>query len=340
MTKDQDEVSPERAAAPGLAPLPGQAACSANSAQTQLLGIGLLALALLLAYLFLMLWPSGLSTDTKGDDGAPICLATRLCFIATVDVRLLMIVMVAGALGSFIHTATSFGDFVGNNKLSSNWIWWHILRPFIGTVLAAIFYLVIRGGFLSSGSQAGDLNLYGIVALAGMVGMFSKQATDKLGEVFDTLFKSTAGGGDSKRKDSLGNPVPVLAKIDPSTVEPESRNAIITLSGAGFVSGSVMRIKGSNRNTEFKDSTRLAATLSPDDLAHDGQLDVSVVNPPPGGGTSASLLIRVGPPPGVPSPAEMPIQGDDDNHVDGCDVEILSPTADEDLPAAYGGVAR
>lgn len=335
MTNDQDDASPERAGEPGSPALSGQTASIANIVQTRLLGIGLLALALLLAYLFLMLWPSGLSTETKGDEGAMICLGTRMCFIATVDVRLLMIVMVAGALGSFIHTATSFGDFVGNNKLSSNWIWWYILRPFIGTVLAAIFYLVVRGGFLSSGSQAGHINLYGIVALAGMVGMFSKQATDKLGEVFDTLFKTTAGGGDSKRKDSLENPVPVLAKIDPSTVEPASRNAIIALSGAGFVSGSVMRIKGSNRNTEFKDSTRLAATLSPDDLANEGQLDVAVFNPPPGGGTSASLTIRVGAP-----PASTAVQGDTDNHVDGCDVEVLSPTADEDLPAAHGGVAR
>ena len=30
---------------------------------------------------------------------------------------------------------------------------------------------------------------------------------------------------------------------------------------------------------------------------------------------------------------------DNENDVDGCDVEIENPTSDEDLPAAEGGVA-
>jgi hypothetical protein len=34
------------------------------------------------------------------------------------------------------------------------------------------------------------VNPYGMVALAGLVGMFTKQATDKLSEVFSTLFKT------------------------------------------------------------------------------------------------------------------------------------------------------
>ena len=33
-----------------------------------------------------------------------------------------------------------------------------------------------------------DINLYGIVAIAGLVGMFSKQAIEMLRKVFDDLF--------------------------------------------------------------------------------------------------------------------------------------------------------
>lgn len=239
MTNDQDDAAP------------AQPACSASIAQTRMLGLGLVALALLLVYLLLLLWPSGFSADA----GTPICpILARACFFVTVEVRLLMIVMVAGALGSFIHTATSFGDFVGNNKLSSHWMWWYILRPFIGTALAAIFYLMIRGGFLASGTQAQNINLYGVAALAGMVGMFSKQATDKLGEVFDSLFKTSAGGGDARRKDALANPVPAVASIEPAVIAPSGTDG-------------------------------------------------------------------------------------DESGVDGCDVEITAPTADEDLPVARGGVA-
>ena len=41
-----------------------------------------------------------------------------------------------------------------------------------------------------SNAKASELNPFGLVSVAAMVGMFSKPATIKLGEVFDTLFKS------------------------------------------------------------------------------------------------------------------------------------------------------
>ena len=41
-----------------------------------------------------------------------------------------------------------------------------------------------------SNAKASELNPFGLVAIGALVGMFSKAATMKLGEVFDTLFKS------------------------------------------------------------------------------------------------------------------------------------------------------
>jgi hypothetical protein len=41
--------------------------------------------------------------------------------------------------------------------------------------------------------------------LGGLVGLFSKQATDKLAEVFETLFRTEPGHGDDTREDSLAN---------------------------------------------------------------------------------------------------------------------------------------
>jgi hypothetical protein len=131
----------------------------------------------------------------------------------------LLLVMVTGALGSFVHTATSFSDFVGNQKLSTNWVWWYILRPFIGMALAAIFYVAIRAGLLTGGGQAATINIFGVAALSGMVGMFAKQATDKLSEVFDTIFKVAPGEGDRQRKDGLVSPIPVPAVV-PAVVLP------------------------------------------------------------------------------------------------------------------------
>lgn len=83
--------------------------------------------------------------------------------------------------------------------------------------LALVFYFVIRGGFLSTTGGAQDINPYGIAALAGLVGMFSKQATDKLSEVFGTLFRSAPGEGDAKRQQPLTAPTATTAiQLEPA----------------------------------------------------------------------------------------------------------------------------
>jgi len=116
------------------------------------------------------------------------------------DLWLLIVVLTVGALGSFIHTATSFADYVGNMRAQRSWVVWFMLRPFIGSALALILYLTLRGGLLGSTSDAQSLNVYGFAAIAALSGMFSKQATDKLREVFDTLFRTS---GDAARGDKL-----------------------------------------------------------------------------------------------------------------------------------------
>lgn len=133
---------------------------------------------------------------------ALIALVTDLNPDEPTELELLLIVMVSGAVGSFVHAATSFASYVGNRKLGSSWLWWYVLRPFIGAGLAVIFYFVVRGGFLQAGSSAADaLNLYGLAALGGLSGMFSKQATDKLREVFDNVFKVARDDRENKLKD-------------------------------------------------------------------------------------------------------------------------------------------
>lgn len=127
----------------------------------------------------------------------------RIVMEHSFEVRLLLLVLLAGALGSYIHAATSFIDYVGNRKLYPNWVWWYLLRPFVGMALALVFYFVVRGGFISPQAGGNDMNPFGIAALAGLVGMFSQQATDKLSEVFKTLFRTGPAHGDEKRKDSL-----------------------------------------------------------------------------------------------------------------------------------------
>lgn len=53
--------------------------------------------------------------------------------------------------------------------------------------MALVFYFVIRGGFLTPQVAAEETSPYGFAALAGLVGMFSDPAMEKLREVFGTL---------------------------------------------------------------------------------------------------------------------------------------------------------
>ncbi len=256
----------------------------------RLMGACLILFAFILAYLFIAIWPSVLSTDKQ----VMITLwKNKLVIPVSQDIALILLVMVTGGLGSFVHIATSFGDYVGNKAFASSWAWWYLLRPFIGMILALVSYLVIRGGFLSAGTSADTINPFGIAALAGLVGMFSKQATDKLNEVFETLFRTAPGGGDSKRKDNLTNPTPVISDFVPNKVEPGTSNLLVTIIGTGFVKGAVVKVKGTNRETEFVDETKLTAKLLSNDVENEGEIEVSIFNPPPGGGESAVMKLKI-----------------------------------------------
>lgn len=117
--------------------------------------------------------------------------------------RLLLIVAFAGALGAYVHAAQSFVSYVGNQQIVSSWLWWYLIRPFIGLALAEILYLAVRGGFFTLGSDPHAVNHFGIAALAGLSGMFSKEAVDKLHELFKNLFRTEK---EPPRKNKLEDP--------------------------------------------------------------------------------------------------------------------------------------
>jgi hypothetical protein len=97
-------------------------------------------------------------------------------------------VLLAGAFGSLIHAATSFSNFVGQGKIEKNWIWWYLLRPFTGMGIAFVFYLSFRGGLLNQ-TKIETLNVYGILTLSALAGLFTDRATLKLEEIFQAMFQ-------------------------------------------------------------------------------------------------------------------------------------------------------
>ena len=197
----------------------------------------------------------------------------------TFDERLLMLVIVAGILGAFVHGATSLADYIGNNSFSKSWTWFYLLRPAIGMSLALVFYFVIRGGFLSTTGGAQDINPYGIAALSGLVGMFSKQATDKLSEVFGTLFRSAPGRGDAKRQHPLGQATTATIQVEPAFVVAGGESFKLSVLGAGFVDGATIRVDDVAQPTTFESANKLSAPIPPETITNPLTLKITVVNP-------------------------------------------------------------
>jgi hypothetical protein len=106
------------------------------------------------------------------------------------EVRLILLVLFTGALGACMSAFHSLATYLGERKLVESWFTFYLVRPLLGAGIGLIFYLVIRGGFLSgSNFDATTVNPFGVTAVAALVGMFCDPALQKLREVFLTLFK-------------------------------------------------------------------------------------------------------------------------------------------------------
>ena len=125
--------------------------------KSSLLGTYLIFASIIFSVLLVLLWYDDGATDkTIWDEKARIVGTSA---IVTPDFRLILLVILTGALGSYVHAATSFATYTGNRSLIDSWHWWYVLRPFIGMALALIFYFALRGGHFRSCRdvlQAGD----------------------------------------------------------------------------------------------------------------------------------------------------------------------------------------
>jgi hypothetical protein len=154
-----------------------------------------LLLGICTTYALWMIWPYS---------GAPASVRVfglAIDFSNDVDARLLLIALLAGLLGALIHITTSFATYLGNQSFYGSWISWYVMRPLIGMILGLLFYFIVRAGLVTS-SGANALNPFGVAAVSGLAGLFSKQTVDKLRDIFEHAFPVTSGG-DLERRGSL-----------------------------------------------------------------------------------------------------------------------------------------
>ncbi|MBW8685061.1 hypothetical protein [Chitinophaga rhizophila] len=133
-----------------------------------------------------------------------------------INTLLLILVGVAGFLGNMIHIATSFTTFIGAGKFRKSWIMWYCVKPFTAAALAIAIYFVFRGGFLNMSDDSSNINIYGLMTISMLSGLFTDRATLKLKEVFDVLFRTSP---QEERPDQLTNENPVIVGVQAAPLE-------------------------------------------------------------------------------------------------------------------------
>ena len=108
----------------------------------------------------------------------------------TAEARLILLVFLLGGLGGTIASFNSLANYRGEGALTKSWFLHYLVSPWLGAGVALLMYLVLRAGFFpgSSDQLDGSAIPWGIVAIAGLTGLFYDKSLLKLQQVFATVF--------------------------------------------------------------------------------------------------------------------------------------------------------
>jgi hypothetical protein len=149
------------------------------------------------------LWPDG--TDLTGPHQVSLFWWS---FTISPERRILICVAFCGLLGGSIRMLLRIrGDFT-SPTISPRYVPWYFLTPPIGAILAVGFYLVVRGGFLASGTSTNNVNVFAFGGTGVLVGLFAETATDRLEAAFSGAFASRQHRSQlqTERKHTSGGP--------------------------------------------------------------------------------------------------------------------------------------
>lgn len=189
----------------------------ATAAEALLITGYLLALAMLLVVALVQVWPGPTPAGGTGPSSTRVLLLFWSMEVSD-EVRLLLLVIFTGAMGGILHALRSVAWYIGEQQLKRNWLPTYITQPFVGSTLAFLFYLVVRGGFFSPQASFQQTSPFGFAAMAGLIGMFSPQAVLKLKEVAETILTRPPAGKDTAPQEASQREV-VVARPGPVPVQ-------------------------------------------------------------------------------------------------------------------------
>ncbi|HEV2473465.1 MAG TPA: IPT/TIG domain-containing protein, partial [Chthonomonadales bacterium] len=102
-----------------------------------------------------------------------------------------------------------------------------------------------------------------------------------------------AGNIESQNSATLAAAAPSIKSLSPNAALSGGNSFVLIITGKGFISSSVAQWNGSARTTYYVSPTEVYIAVSSSDIATPGVYQVSVTNPAPGTGTTASLPFTV-----------------------------------------------
>lgn len=92
---------------------------------------------------------------------------------------------------------------------------------------------------------------------------------------------------------AVNNAIPIVSSINPISITAGSAGFTLTVNGSNFINGSTVRWNGADRVTTYVSATQLTTAIPASDVAKAGSAQVTVFNPLPGGGLSASQTFTI-----------------------------------------------
>jgi hypothetical protein len=89
------------------------------------------------------------------------------------------------------------------------------------------------------------------------------------------------------------NPAPAIIGLEPDRVLQFSDSLPVRVTGTGFVAGAVVRLDGTTLPTTYLSPFQVAAVVPAARMQESGALQVTVLNPAPGGGESGAVALPV-----------------------------------------------
>jgi hypothetical protein len=186
--------------------------------------------------------------------------------------QLLVLVLLAGALGACFHALRSLWMFVGNRSLKQSWVLMYLVLPLNGAALAFIFFLLINAGSGFFAQPKDSNSCFWIIGIAALVGLFSQQAAEKLKKIADSVFTTVPPKADS-----------LQAAISVTSIEPAQGPLIgvtrVTITGGGFTKQSTVAFgEAAGMNLRFVSSSSIVVDAPPGPANHPGPVDVTVTD--------------------------------------------------------------